>query len=318
MTTYHDLSIVTNNAYGLADLINGGNYNNILYYEFHEVVEPTGIFNCLDGLNAFSERSNDLYQIFLSNGYVDTEPAIIHVAVKLADEWFIARECGANFYLGYGPMGILKLREACANKKVASFASEDNFEDWLKQKFGGNKKLSKSNPKSAEQLQFIRLINSFRHLASEMERKPIQYQGLKEENIRDEILTKININFRGRGSAETKNCKGKTDILVKTKDGLNEHIFELKVWGGIQKLSKAILQLKSYLSWHNNNCGIIIFCYKSNFTNILNTVEQYLTNNSNFDKREKHPPNEFQFRMQHPMDKSKYINTHLIIINLKV
>ena len=136
MTTYQVISIVKNNAYRLAELINGGHYSNILYYEFHEVVDPTGIFNCLEGLDAFSERSAVFYKIFLSYGYVDEEPAIIHVAVKLADKWFIAHDCGSNYYLGYGPTGILKLREACANKNVAGFASDDNFDECVKLKCG--------------------------------------------------------------------------------------------------------------------------------------------------------------------------------------
>lgn len=296
MTTYQDISLVTNNAYKLADLIKGGDYNNILYYEFHEMVDRAGIFNCKEGMDVFSERSADFYKIFLSYIYVDEEPAIIHVAVKLADEWFIAHDCGSNYYLGYGPTGILKLREACANKNVAGFASDDKFEEWLKLKFGSSKKSSKSDKKSVDQLQFERLIKSVQFLTNEIQRRTEEYQGLKEENIRDRMLTPINVTFKGRGNAEAKNCKGKTDILVKTKDGLNEHIFELKVWDGIDTLKEAIEQLQGYLSWHNNYCGIIMFCYKSDFTSILKKVEQHLTNNFNFGKRESFIQNDFRFK----------------------
>lgn len=318
MTTYQDISLVTNNAYKLADLIKGGDYNNILYYEFHEMVDRAGIFNCKEGMDVFSERSADFYKIFLSYIYVDEEPAIIHVAVKLADEWFIAHDCGSNYYLGYGPTGILKLREACANKNVAGFASDDKFEEWLKLKFGSSKKSSKSDKKSVDQLQFERLIKSVQFLTNEIQRRPEEYQGLKEENIRDRMLTPINVTFKGRGNAEAKNCKGKTDILVKTKDGLNEHIFELKVWDGIDTLKEAIEQLQGYLSWHNNYCGIIMFCYKSDFTSILKKVEQHLTNNFNFGKRESFIQNDFRFKLQHPTDKFKHIETHLTLINLKI
>ena len=318
MTTYQDISLATNNAYRLAEIINGGQYDNILYYEFHEVVDPTGINNCLEGLEEFSERSNDFYKIFLSYGYVDEEPAIIHIAVKLAEEWFIAFDCGSNYYLGYGPTGILKLREACANKNIAGFASEDNFEEWLKLKFGSKKKLTKFDKKSADQLQFENLIKAIQFLTNEMQRRPNQFQGLNEENIRDRMLTTISGIFKGRGNAEAKNCKGKTDILVKTKDGLNEHIFELKIWGGIKTLKDAIQQLKGYLSWHNNYSGIIMFCYEEDFTAILNKVEIFLIDNFNFDKRERYIPNEFRFRLQHSTDKFKHIDTHLTFINLKI
>lgn len=318
MTTYPDISLVTNNAYKLADLIKGRHYNNILYYEFHERVDRAGIFNCKEGMDVFSERSADFYKTFLSCGYVDKEPAIIHVVVKFADEWFIAHDCGSNYYVGYGPTGILKLREACANKNVAGVASEDNFEEWLKQKFGSQEKATKSDKRNVDQLQFEKLIKSIQFLTNDIQRRPEQYQGLKEEDIRDLMQTPLNVAFNGRANAEVKNCKGKTDILVKTKDGLNEHIFELKVWIGIETLTEAIEQLQSYFSWHNNYCGIIMFRYKSDFTTILRKVEQYLTENFNFDKRERYIPNEFRFRLQHPTDKFKHIETHLTVINLKI
>lgn len=318
MTTYHDISIITNNSYRFAELINGGQYTNILYYEFHEVVDPTEIWNCLEGLEWFSQRANDFYKIFLSHGNVDEEPAIIHVAIKLADEWFIAHDCGANYYGGYGPTGIYKLREACANKNIAAFASEGNFDEWIKEKFGAAKKQSISSKKNIDQFQFEKLIKSMQFLTADMQRRPDQFQDLKEENIRDRMLMPLNVTFRGRGNAEAKNCKGKTDILVRTKDGLNEHIFELKVWGGIKTLEEAITQLQGYLSWHNNYSGIIMFCYNSDFTAILNETEKYLTEHFNFDKREKYIPNEFRFKLQHSTDKYKNIEAHLTFINLKL
>jgi len=317
MTTYQDISIVTNNAYKLADIINGGHYNNILYYEFHEKVDPTGIYNCLEGLEEFSKRSEKFNKIFLSHGYVDELPAVIHVAIKIADEWFIVHDCGSNYYLGYGPTGILKLREACANKNVAGFAYEDNFEEWIKQKFGRSKKALTTDKKSVDLIQFEKLIKELQYFTVDMQRRPDQFQGLNEENIRDHILTQINVTFKGRGNAEAKNSKGKTDILVRTKDGLNEHIFELKVWDGIKSLKGAIAQLQGYLSWHNNYSGIIMFCYNSNFTLILNKAEKYLKEHFNFDKRGKFVENEFRFRLPYPTDKFKNIETHLTFINLR-
>jgi len=275
--TYQDISLVTDNAYKLAESINGGHYNNILYYEFHEIVDPSGIYDCLEGLEDFRKCSNDYYKIFLSYDYIDNEPATIHVAIKLANEWFIAQDCGANYYLGYGPNGILKLREACANKNIASFASTESFENWIEQKFDSPKKTKKSNKKNDDKRQFEKLIKGIQYLTSEMQRRPEQYQGLTEENIRDRMLVTLNPVFKGRGNAEAKNCKGKTDILVRTSDGLNEHIFELKVWNGIKTLEETILQLQSYLSWHNNYCGIIMFCYNSNFTLIFTSSLSKIT-----------------------------------------
>jgi hypothetical protein len=318
MENFTDISIFSDNAYKLAETINGGHYSEILYYEFHEAVDPTSIWNCLEGLESFTIRNDKFYSIFISHGFVDQEPAIIHIALKLGNEWFIAHDCGANYYGGYGPTGIYKLREACFNKNILAFAITDNFEEWIKQKFKHPKNSTRIKKKSIDQSQFESLIKSLQYLTCDMQRRPDQFQLLSEENIRDRLLTTLNVTFKGRGNAEAKNCKGKTDILIRTKDGLNEHIFELKVWKGIKTLQETIQQLQGYLSWHNNYAGIIIFCYNSNFTKIINETETYLKNNHNFTKREKIIENEFRFKLEHQTDEHKKIETVLTLINLKI
>jgi len=317
MTPYTDLSVITDNAYKLADLINGGHYSNIFYYEFHEEVDPTGIYNCLEGLEGFQKMAEGFDKIFISQGFVDELPANIHIALKVADEWFVAHDCGSNYYGGYGPSGILKIRESCATKSVTAFASDDNFEDWINKKFGKTRKPLASERKSADAIQFEKLRKALQYLTVDMQRRPQQFQGLTEENVRDRMLTTLNATFKNRGHAESKNRKGKTDILLRTKDGLNEHIFELKVWKGIQTLEEAIEQLLGYISWHNNHCGIIMFCYLKSFTTVLSEVEKLLQHNYDFDKREKFIDNEFRFRLTHQTDNKKTIQTHLTLINLK-
>ena len=318
MKIIEDISLITDNSYRIAEIINGGQYNNILYYEFHEQVNPQKMHNCIEGLELFSERSNEYYKIFLSQGMVDENPAIIHIVVKLSNIWFIARDCGSNFYMGYGPTGILKLREACFNRNILGLVFEGNFEEWLIQNFDSSHLDLINQKENIDHIQFNKLIKSLRYLAVDMQRRPEQFKGLKEENIRDRMITPINMSFEGRGNAEAKSCKGKTDILVRTSDGLNEHIFELKVWRGIKDLIDAIEQLKGYLCWHNNYSGIIMFCYNSNFTEILNKAEQYLISEFGFDKRQKYIQNEFRFKLTHPTDEYKSIETHLLFINLKI
>lgn len=317
MTFYTDLTIITDNAYKLADLISGGHYSNVFYYEFHEEVDPTGIYNCLEGLAGFQKKTEEYVKIFISQCFIDEVPANIHIALKVADEWFIAHDCGANYYGGYGPTGILKIREACAKHGVIGFASDENFDDWIKKKFGKTNKPLASERKSIEAIQFEKLCKALQYLTVDMQRRPQQFQGMTEENVRDRMLTNLNVAFKSRGHAESKNRKGKTDILVRTKDGLNEHIFELKIWKGISTLSEAIDQLLGYISWHNIHCGIVIFCYNKNFTTVLSEVEKFLQDKYNFDKREKFIENEFRFKLKHQTDINKIIQTHLTLINLK-
>jgi len=317
MLTFTDLTIVSDCCYKLSELILSGHYNNIFYYEFHQEVDPESNYNSLEGLKAFTNRSQDFYEIFISTGWIDEFPARIHIALKVGDEWFIARDIGSNFYLGYGPTGILKLREACSKKKITAFAPNENFDDWIKNKFEESKIPNLQNPNYNDTIQFEKLCETIRLMTSEIQRRPEQYQGLTEENIRDRMLTPINIAFNGRGNAESKNRKGKTDILVRTEDGLNEHIFELKVWSGIKTIEQTIEQILSYISWHNNYCGIIIFCYNKNYSAILNATEKFLKEKFGYNKRKKYLENEFCFRLTHQTDSKKTILTNLFFINLR-
>lgn len=306
---YNDISIVTDNAYKIAEAIKGEHYSDVLYYEFHEPVNPDGIFNCLEGLEHFKNASRKFNDFFLYHAFVDSFPAVIHIVIKVSNEWFVAQNCGANYYTGYGPCGIIKLREACSNKKIIGLVIEENIKDWIKEKFN-------NEIKNDERIQFLSIIESLRYLSIEMQRKPSNFKLLNEENIRDHLLTYINGAFSGRGNAEAKNNKGKTDILVRTKDGLNEHIFELKIWKGIISLKNALEQLKGYLSWHNNHTGLIILCYNKNFSQILQKSEKYLNNHFELNERNKKTPNELIINIQHNTDNYKTIECRIMFVNL--
>jgi hypothetical protein len=316
MIPYTDLSFHADSAYKLAELINGGHYTNIFYYEFHEEVDPDGIYNCLEGLEGFKERAQDFNEIFICHGYIDELPARIHIALKVADEWFISHECGSNFYGGFGPTGIIKLREACAKNNIMAFAPEDNFDNWIKKKFRTVKMPLAYAQRASETKQFEKICKTLGYFTVDIQRRAVQFKDVTEENVRDIMLVPLNTTFKGRGHAESKSRKGKTDIVIRTKEGLNEHIFELKVWKGIKTLSDAIEQLLGYVCWHNDHCGIIMFNHNKNFTSILQTVETYLKHHHNFDKKEQKVENEFRFKLKHQTDNLKFIQTHLILVNL--
>lgn len=250
----------------------------------------------------------------MCHGFIDERPANIDVAVKISDEWFIAQACGSNYYLGFGPQGILRLREACYAKKITGFIFESNIETWIKDKFNSNN--NKNVKTDNEQIQFEKLIKAIQYMSVDMQRRPSQFQGLNEENIRDYLLTPINVAFQGRGNAEAKNVHGKTDILVRTKNGNNENIFELKVWKGIKTLENATQQLISYNSWHNKYAGLIILSYNKDLTSILKQVENYLDKNFVTEKRDVNRPNEFRFRFNQQTDEFKDVECWINFINL--
>lgn len=315
MPNYSDLSIITDAAYKLAKLIEGGHYSNIFYYEFHEDVDPSGIYNCLEGLESFREVTAKFEGIFISGYFVDEVPANIHVALKVGNELFIIHDCGANYYLGYGPSGIIELRKACFQQKVTGFIIEEDLDVWLANRYLDNSTKSEATAKfEHEKEEFVSFCKSLIFFAKDMQRRPDEYHGLKEENIRDRIIIPLNTVFEGRVHAESKNRNGKTDLLIRTKDGSNEHVLELKVWNGLNTLTGAISQIQSYLSWHNNYCGIVIFCFTKKFSSVLEKVHQYLE--KEYESLAKLESNVFQFEMSHQTDEDRSIEVNLVLVNL--
>lgn len=339
MKEYQDLSYVPDSAYRLAELIDGEHYNNIIVYEFHEPINPASAFNSESGVESFRERNLEFYQNFITPLLIDNFPAIIHIAIKISSIWFFAEDCGSNYYLGFGPTGIIHLRDACHKKGVKIFVINEPFKDWKKGFLGINNvsptekqirtvknkknpikitsKITTDSSEPKDRKQFEKTIKSIQYLTTSMQERPQEYKGLKEENIRDKMVIPLNVIFEGRVNGEAKSCKGKTDIKITTKDGRNNHIFELKVWDGTKSLQEAITQLQGYLSWHYNYAGVIMFCYEMEFTALLNKAKNLLIEKYKYIPSRGYDKNEFRFSLPLLTDKKKLIQTHLTLINLR-
>lgn len=337
MKEHQDLSLVSDAAYRLAELIDGHHYDNIIVYEFHEAINPSSAFNSESGLESFRARNlkMGIYKNFLTSGLIDQFPAIIHIAIKISSVWFFSEDFGYNYSLGYGPSGIIKLREACHKNGVRIFALDEPFKEWKENFLGidsknsnekittrrsrkeSSSKTDTNDSKIREGKQFKKIIQSIQHLTTTMQDEPQSYQGMNEDNIRDKMFTTLNVIFKGRVSREAKNCKGKTDISITTKDGKSKHIFELKVWHGPKSLRDAIIQLQGYLSSHHNYAGVIVFCYELGFTNLLKKAKQELVKEYKYFPSSSYSKNEFHFNLPHLTDKEQIIQTHLTMVNLK-
>lgn len=132
------------------------------------------------------------------------------------------------------------------------------------------------------------------------------------------MLVQLSTAFEGRAVGEAVNNKGKTDIMVRTEDGLNEHIFELKIWSGIAMLKSTITQLLGYIASHNKHSGLIMLSYNKNFTAILKAIQDHLQKTYNYNPIEKVVENQFRFTVVHPVDEGKTLQIHVIAINLHV
>lgn len=308
MTNVIDLTRATMAPYRLAEIIEHGNYSDVVYFEFHSPLNPENTVYESSRLSSFHEASQDYYSTVISNSYPDEFEAVIDVAIKLGSQWFILRQCGANYYLGFGPQGILKLRNACSIRRIPIIISEDKIDEWLK-----NQSMDKATDVQNE---FEFIVNIIRNMGADFERRPIEYRGIKEESIRDRLLAPINGALQGRAHAESKNRKGKTDILIRTKDGNNEFIFELKVWNGPSTVENTINQLSGYLSWNNKNAGIVMINYKKDFTRVLNTTRKVLHEKFELMEPEIGIEREYRFRLWNNSDNQKHTDVTLMFINL--
>jgi hypothetical protein len=194
-------------------------------------------------------------------------------------------------------------------------ASEQDMADWLKEQFGPPKGSKVVQAQKQESIQFERLVNSIQSFCVGLSRR-CRTEGfsLKEEQLRGQLLPMLDGVFRGRSNGEALNGSGKTDIMVRTKNGRNEHIFELKVWKGVKSLRDVVRQLSTYLTWHNDHAGILMIVRENGFSAILTKSEESLKNDPMVSSLHEHGKTSFRFKLKYPKDPGKVINIHLEMV----
>jgi hypothetical protein len=120
-------------------------------------------------------------------------------------------------------------------------------------------------------------------LGSSFENFPMTFKKLSEEEIRDVLIACLGTHYVNRVGAEVFVKKGKTDIYVSTDSKVN-YISECKIWGGLQVFKDSIIQLLGYSTWKNPKVTILIFSKNKNFKNVLDVIENEVSNYLNYKK----------------------------------
>lgn len=131
-----------------------------------------------------------------------------------------------------------------------------------------------------EYFDILKIIND---MGKEFERKPSVYKNKGEEDLRDHFLMMLEPNFEGSATGETFNKSGKTDILLRF-DGSNVFVGECKFWTGKKGFLKTIDQLLGYLTWRDSKTAVIMFVNNKDFTNVVNTAKESISEHPNFIK----------------------------------
>ena len=147
---YQDLTSYTSAPYDIAEIIRKGYHPNIQYIEFHKHHNSKNPIYDSEALDNFREYSNDYYVDFICSPYPDEFEADIDIAIQIGQQWSIIRDCGSNFYFGYGPQGIIELRKACTEKGIAKTIINEPLSIWLNNKFHQNETTPRINYISSE------------------------------------------------------------------------------------------------------------------------------------------------------------------------
>ena len=165
---------------------------------------------------------------------------------------------------------------------------------------------------------FDKIIECVMYSATTMERTPQSYSSFGEEQIRDHLLSAINGMLATRGSGETFNNKGHTDILFSYQNH-NVFIGECKIWNGIAYVGNGLEQLEGYLSWDDTKTSLIVFYKnKSNMSKSIKELDDFITSRPNYCKTIKTNNRGFRYSMTHPKDNSKHYVLETVFFNLSV
>ncbi|TFF92307.1 hypothetical protein EU546_07665 [Candidatus Thorarchaeota archaeon] len=104
------------------------------------------------------------------------------------------------------------------------------------------------------------------------ETTPKVYSKLKEPDLRDILLSHLNIVFEGAATGETFVRRGKTDIHLRFDKG-SILCAECKFWHGQKHYLSTMDQLFRYLTWRQNYGILITFSRNKDFTSVVRKAQ---------------------------------------------
>jgi len=148
------------------------------------------------------------------------------------------------------------------------------------------------------------------------ENTPETFSQLREQDLRNVILTHLNFYFPDDATGETFVGVGKADIRLKVFEG-QILLAECKYWHGEEELKKAINQLFGYLTWRHNYGIIIIFSKNQDFSDVLDKAKSAIQSHETYrDNLKERSVTHFSSTHLFPKDTKKEVDVHTLIYNL--
>jgi hypothetical protein len=166
-----------------------------------------------------------------------------------------------------------------------------------------------------EVLELVRFIESY---VRQFEVTPEVYSKLQEEQLRDLVLSMLNVNYPG-SSAETFSKRGKTDLFLRAGGG-GSLIAECKRWSGSKRYSQSLDQLFGYLTWRHGFAVLLTFSTTKDMAATITSAREVIA---------AHPStvtgsvveegsSRFTSRHIHPQDRGKVVEVFHLFVDLAV
>jgi hypothetical protein len=150
----------------------------------------------------------------------------------------------------------------------------------------------------------------------QFERTPTVFSRLKEEDLRDIMLSSINAVFEGKAVGEAFQGLGKADIHLRISKG-EIFIAEVKWWGGPASTTEATQQLLERLTWHESSGVVVILSRNADFGGVRKSLKNMILTIPGASGVVKEiEPNHLSCRFNLPSDVSKQVDVRYLVYNL--
>jgi len=151
----------------------------------------------------------------------------------------------------------------------------------------------------------------------QLEVTPVVYSKLGEEELRDLVLSMLNVNYPGT-SGETFSKYGKTDLFLRPGGG-GSLIVECKRWHGAKQYREALEQLFGYLTWRHGFGVLLTFCTNKDMTaSVAAAKDAVNSHESTAPGSVIGTGSRFRSRHVHPQDRAKDVEVFHLFIDLSV
>lgn len=199
--------------------------------------------------------------------------------------------------------------------------------------------ITRSNPKVIEEIKITRTITPLikkdktvteysisneiyndilvmiKHHGSSFEGTSKSIKSLKEEDLRDLILSSLNSVFEGQAHGECFRKNGKTDIIIEFENRA-AFVAECKFWGGSKILISALNQLLGYTTWRDDKLCLIMFSKNKDFFKVIEEAKLSLSSVKNNISLKELDKNEFEYKIRSEKNNGQIVTIRVFLFDL--